>query len=63
MTDAPRIAVVGHVEWVTFALGELPPVGEIAVLREPFDEPAGGGAVSAVRLAELVAAPAGRQVP
>jgi ribokinase len=28
-------------------------VGEIGVLRAPFDEPAGGGAVSAVRLAEL----------
>lgn len=53
MADAPRIAVVGHVEWVTFALGAVPPVGEIAVLHDPFDEPAGGGAVSAVRLAEL----------
>ena len=53
MGPAPRIAVVGHVEWVTFALGELPPVGEIGVLRDPFDEPAGGGAVSAVRMAEL----------
>jgi len=47
------VAVIGHVEWVTHALGPLPRHGEIAVLSDPFDEPAGGGAVSAAQAAKL----------
>jgi ribokinase len=48
------MAVVGHVEWVTFArVGEIPRAGEIVHAEEPFDEPAGGGAVAAVQLARL----------
>jgi ribokinase len=50
----PRVAVVGHVEWVRFArVAHLPRAGEIAHAREAFEEPAGGGAVAAVQLARL----------
>lgn len=46
--------MVGHVEWVTFAVVDrLPAQGEIAHARETFDLPAGGGAVAAVQLARL----------
>jgi ribokinase len=55
----PSVGVVGHVEWVQFARVErVPRVGEVAHAREPFEEPAGGGAVAAVQLARL----AGRAV-
>ena len=48
----PRIAVVGHVEWVLFGNAVAPPVaGQIIHLTEPFEEPAGGGAVAAITLA------------
>jgi ribokinase len=46
-----RIAVIGHVEWVTFADGEVPALGEIALLADPFTAAAGAGAVVAVELA------------
>jgi ribokinase len=50
----PKLAVVGHVEWVTFArVEEVPRAGEIVHAEEPFQEPAGGGAVAAVQLAKL----------
>jgi ribokinase len=50
----PRVAVVGHVEWVRFArVSRMPAAGEIVHAREPFEEPAGGGAVAAVQLARL----------
>jgi ribokinase len=49
-----RVAVVGHVEWVQFARVEhVPRAGEVAHAQEPFEEPAGGGAVAAVQLARL----------
>jgi ribokinase len=49
-----RVAVVGHVEWVRFAQVEHVPVaGEVVHAVDPFEEPAGGGAVSAVQLARL----------
>lgn len=53
--SAPRTAVVGHVEWVEFAVVErLPVAGEIVAATEPtFVEPGGGGAVAAVQLARL----------
>jgi ribokinase len=47
------VAVIGHVEWATHAIGQLPRVGEIAVLSDPLEEPAGGGGVSAVQVAKL----------
>ena len=49
-----RVGVVGHVEWVQFAVVErVPATGEIVHARETFAEPAGGGAVAAVQLAKL----------
>ena len=48
------MAVVGHVEWVQFARVErVPGPGEIASATEVWEEPAGGGAVAAVQLANL----------
>jgi len=53
----PRVAVVGHVEWVQFArVPHVPRAGEVVHAREPFEEPAGGGAVAAVQLARLAGA-------
>jgi sugar/nucleoside kinase (ribokinase family) len=49
----PRVAVVGHVEWLTHGRGRMPLPGEITYLTEPIDEPAGGGGVSAVQVAKL----------
>ena len=52
--NQPRVAVVGHVEWVRFArVSHMPRTGAIVHARDPFDEPAGGGAVAAVQLARL----------
>jgi ribokinase len=49
-----RVAVVGHVEWVEFARVErMPAPGEIVQALETWEEPAGGGAVAAVQLANL----------
>ena len=54
---APRVAVVGHVEWVRFArVSHIPRAGEVVHARDPFEEPAGGGAVAAVQLARLAGA-------
>jgi ribokinase len=48
------VAVVGHVEWVQFARVEhVPRAGEVVHASDPFEEPAGGGAVAAVQLARL----------
>jgi ribokinase len=50
----PRVAVVGHVEWVRFArVPHVPRAGEVLHARDLFEEPAGGGAVAAVQLARL----------
>lgn len=51
--SAPRVVIVGHVEWVTHALGVLPARGHIADLSQPLSEPAGGGGVAAVAAARL----------
>jgi ribokinase len=49
-----KVAVIGHVEWVEFARVEhVPAPGEIAHAYETWEEPAGGGAVAAVQLANL----------
>jgi ribokinase len=48
------MGVVGHVEWVQFArVPHVPVAGEVVHARDPFEEPAGGGAVAAVQLARL----------
>lgn len=53
----PRVAVVGHVEWVQFArVPHVPVAGEVMHAHEPFEEPAGGGAVAAVQLVRLAGA-------
>lgn len=52
--NPPKVAVVGHVEWVTFAsVDHIPAAGEIVHAEDPFEEPAGGGGVAAVQLARL----------
>jgi ribokinase len=52
-----KVAVVGHVEWVQFArVDAVPRAGEVVHARDPFEEPAGGGAVAAVQLARLAGA-------
>ena len=49
-----NLAVVGHVEWVEFARVEtMPAPGDIVHALETWEEPAGGGAVAAVQLANL----------
>lgn len=49
-----RTAVVGHVEWVRFAVVErLPEPGEIIHAKESWVEAAGGGAVAAAELLRL----------
>lgn len=49
-----RVAVVGHVEWIEFArVARVPAPGEIVHVSESWEEPGGGGAVSAVQLAKL----------
>ena len=46
-----KVAVVGHVEWVTFArVDHLPKPGEIVHATEILEEAGGGGAVAAVHL-------------
>src|SRR5947209_141585 len=50
----PRMAVVGHIEWVHFAtVPHVPRAGEVVHAGDAFEEPAGGGAVAAVQLARL----------
>lgn len=49
----PRVGLVGHVEWVTHGRGSMPAAGLITHLSDPFDEPAGGGGVSAAQVAKL----------
>jgi ribokinase len=57
--SAPRVAVVGHVEWLDFAVVERMPVaGEIVTASETFELAAGGGAVAAVQLRKLAGAAA-----
>jgi ribokinase len=49
-----RLAVIGHVEWVTFAHAPFVPApGEIVHLTDPMSQPGGGGAVTAVALARM----------
>ena len=49
-----RVAVVGHVEWIEFGrVDRVPQPGGIAHATEAWEEPGGGGAVAAMRLAAL----------
>jgi ribokinase len=49
-----NVAVIGHVEWIEFVRVErVPAAGEIVHALETWEEPAGGGAVAAVQLANL----------
>jgi ribokinase len=49
-----KVGVVGHVEWIDYARVErVPRAGEIAHASEHWSEAGGGGAVSAVQLANL----------
>lgn len=60
LPDLPplRLAVVGHVEWVSFvAVEQLPRPGLIGHADGFLEEPAGGGAVVAVQLARLLDRP------
>ncbi len=58
-SSGQRVAVVGHVEWVQFArVSHVPRAGEVVHASDPFEEPAGGGAVAAVQLARLAGAAA-----
>lgn len=53
-----RLAVVGHLEWVTFlAVDQLPQPGRISRAHRNLEEPAGAGAVVAVQLARLTGQP------
>lgn len=49
-----RLAVVGHVEWMSFMqVDQLPSAGRVAHAASSIEHPAGGGAVCAVRMAQL----------
>ena len=50
----PRVAVVGHVEWIEFSrVPHVPRPGEIVHATEWWEDVGGGGAVAAVQLAKL----------
>jgi ribokinase len=50
----PRVAVVGHIEWITFArLDRVPAPGAIAHATETWSGAGGGGGVAAQQLAKL----------
>ena len=54
MPARPRVAVVGHVEWIEFVrVPHVPVPGEIIHASEWWEEAGGGGAVAAVQLAKL----------
>ena len=50
-----RLAVIGHIEWVTFLkVDQLPLAGQISHSKDYFEEAAGGAAVAAVQMARLI---------
>ena len=56
MTLQASVAVVGHVEWIDFAVVDhVPEQGEIVHASASFGEPAGGGTVAASQAARLAA--------
>ena len=53
-----KLAVIGHIEWVTFLkVDQLPIAGEISHAKDCFEEAAGGAAVTAVQMARLINEP------
>ena len=53
-----KLAVIGHIEWVTFLkVDQLPLAGQISHAKNCFEEPAGGAAVAAVQMARLINGP------
>ncbi len=53
-----KLAVIGHVEWVTFLkVDQLPLAGEISHAKDSFEEAAGGAAVAAIQMARLINGP------
>ena len=53
-----KLAVIGHVEWVTFLkVDRLPIAGEISHAKDYFEDAAGGAAVAAVQMARLINEP------
>ena len=53
-----KLAVIGHIEWVTFLkVDKLPLAGEISHAKDCFEEAAGGAAVAAVQMARLTNEP------
>ncbi|HSD78448.1 MAG TPA: PfkB family carbohydrate kinase [Solirubrobacteraceae bacterium] len=59
VSGTPRVAVVGHVEWMDFAVVDhVPRPGEIVHAAQTFEEAGGGGAVAAVQLRRLAGAAA-----
>jgi ribokinase len=54
MSSPPLVGVVGHIEWMQFAVvPQVPGQGEIVHASAAFEVAAGGGAVAAAHLAEL----------
>ncbi len=53
-----KLAVIGHVEWVTFLkVDQLPLAGQISHAKDSFEEAAGGAAVAAIQMARLINGP------
>ncbi len=53
-----NLAVIGHVEWVTFLkVDRLPIAGEISHAKDYFEEAAGGAAVTAFQMSKLINGP------
>tara|TARA_Y100001968_G_scaffold159201_1_gene145584 strand:- start:166 stop:1008 length:843 start_codon:yes stop_codon:yes gene_type:complete len=53
-----KLAVIGHVEWVTFLkVDQLPLAGQISHGNDSFEEAAGGAAVAAVQMSRLIKGP------
>ena len=49
-----KLAVIGHVEWMTFlSVDTLPKEGYISHAKDYLEAPAGGGAVTAIQMAKL----------
>ena len=53
-----KLAVIGHIEWVTFLkVDQLPIAGQISHAKDCLEEAAGGAAVAAVQMARLINGP------
>ena len=53
-----KLAVIGHIEWVTFLkVDQLPIAGQISHAKDCFEEAAGGAAVAAIQMARLINEP------